>query len=184
MNGYECNRTNIFIRWKMECSIQRGGAELNGTFHLSPNENIRSIARMKNHSLFVLYNTQVNSIKSAQFYLCSVLNWRKLWGLHLSTRKSVRVNVHRAAGRTIYTRIMCALCTLAITNAHGRIIIYYVVSYPICIVYIMTRREYTASHCVTRLSCNRTKWIERKFNDRALELLMNDTWLRIIQSND
>ena len=45
----------------MECSIQRGRASLNGTFHLSPNENIRSIARMKNHSLFVLYNTQVNS---------------------------------------------------------------------------------------------------------------------------
>ena len=37
----------------MKCSIQRGEAELNGTFHLSPNENICSIARMRKHSLFV-----------------------------------------------------------------------------------------------------------------------------------
>ena len=55
--------------------------------------------------------------------LCSVINWRKLWGSYLSTRKSnpvrIRVNVRRAAGRTIYMRIRCALCTLAITNAHG-----------------------------------------------------------------
>ena len=54
----------------MKCSIQRGEAELNGTFHiqrgeaelngtflLSPNENIFSFARMKKHSLFVLYNS-------------------------------------------------------------------------------------------------------------------------------
>ena len=26
-----------------ECSIQRGGSNLNGTCHLSPNENIRSV---------------------------------------------------------------------------------------------------------------------------------------------
>ena len=32
----------------MKCSIQRGEAELNGTFHLSPHENICSIARMRN----------------------------------------------------------------------------------------------------------------------------------------
>ena len=47
MNVYECSGTNIFIRWKMKCSIQRGKAKLNGTFHLSPNENICSNARMK-----------------------------------------------------------------------------------------------------------------------------------------
>ena len=41
----------------MKCSIQRGEAELNDTFHHLPNENICSIARMRNiHSLFVLYN--------------------------------------------------------------------------------------------------------------------------------
>ena len=56
MNVYECNGTNIFMRWKMKCSIQWGEAELNGTFHLSPNENICSIAGMRKHSLFVLYN--------------------------------------------------------------------------------------------------------------------------------
>ena len=34
MNGYECNSTDIFMRLEMECSIQRGKAELNKTFHL------------------------------------------------------------------------------------------------------------------------------------------------------
>ena len=45
----------------MKCSIQRGEAELNGTFHLSPNENICSIARMRKHSLFFLYNLYKDS---------------------------------------------------------------------------------------------------------------------------
>ena len=53
---YECNDTNIFMRWKIKWSIRQDEAELNnGTFHLSPNENICSIARMRKHSLFVSY---------------------------------------------------------------------------------------------------------------------------------
>ena len=50
----------------MKCSIQRGKAELNGTlFHLSPSENSCSIAQMRKHSLFVLYNLyrDSNSLK-------------------------------------------------------------------------------------------------------------------------
>ena len=55
MNDYECNGTNIFMWWKRKCSIQRAEAELNGTFHLSPHENICSTARMKNiHYLFYI----------------------------------------------------------------------------------------------------------------------------------
>ena len=56
MNGYECDGTDIFIRWKMECSIQRGEAKLNRTFHLSPKENIMyTIARIKDiHYLFYI----------------------------------------------------------------------------------------------------------------------------------
>ena len=38
----------------MECSNQRGEAELIGTFHLSPHENILTIAR------FVLYGTKID----------------------------------------------------------------------------------------------------------------------------
>ena len=60
MNVYECNGTNIFMRWKIKCSIQWGKAQLNETFHLSPNENIFSIARMRNHS-FVLNNLYKDS---------------------------------------------------------------------------------------------------------------------------
>ena len=35
------------MKGKMECSNQQGEAELIGTFHLSPNENILTIAQMK-----------------------------------------------------------------------------------------------------------------------------------------
>ena len=45
----------------MKCSIQRGEAALNGTFHLSPNENICSTVRMRKQSLFVLYNLYKDS---------------------------------------------------------------------------------------------------------------------------
>ena len=50
MNVYECKGVNMFMSWKMEFSIQQGGAKLNGigTFHLSTNEHICTIARMKN----------------------------------------------------------------------------------------------------------------------------------------
>ena len=48
----------------MKCSIQRGYGELNSTFHLSPNENICSIARMRKHSLFAIYNLYKDSNSS------------------------------------------------------------------------------------------------------------------------
>ena len=54
MNVYECNGTNIFMRWKMKFSIQRGEAELNGTFHLSPNENICSIRPSQKKNMFLV----------------------------------------------------------------------------------------------------------------------------------
>ena len=56
MNVYKYNGKNIFMRWKMKCSIQWGKAELNETFHLSLNEKSCSTARMRKHLLFVLYN--------------------------------------------------------------------------------------------------------------------------------
>ena len=58
MNVYECNGANIFMGWKMECSIQR--AYLNGTFHLSTNEHNLHYCKSEKHSLFVLYNIQVD----------------------------------------------------------------------------------------------------------------------------
>ena len=43
----------------MECSNQRGEAKkLTETFHLSPSENILSIAQI--NSLFVLYDTKID----------------------------------------------------------------------------------------------------------------------------
>ena len=53
----------MFMSWKMECSIQRGGAELNGTFWNIPAFNEWTYSHHftnKKHSLFVLYNIQVD----------------------------------------------------------------------------------------------------------------------------
>ena len=47
MNVYECNGKNIFMCRKMECSNQRGEADWIETLHLSPNENVLAIERMK-----------------------------------------------------------------------------------------------------------------------------------------
>ncbi len=46
--SHSCNnRENIFIHWKIECSIQLCFASLNGTFHLSTHENILTTALIK-----------------------------------------------------------------------------------------------------------------------------------------
>ena len=45
----------------MKCSVRLGEAKLNGTFHLSPNLNICTIAQMRKHSLLVYNNLYNNS---------------------------------------------------------------------------------------------------------------------------
>jgi hypothetical protein len=50
MNVPSCNGKNIFIRWKMECSIQRGDSRV----HLSPHENILTIALINIHYLYTV----------------------------------------------------------------------------------------------------------------------------------
>ena len=52
MNAFNsCDGTDIFIRWEMKCSIQLGFAS-NRTFHLSPHENICTIALITIHYLY------------------------------------------------------------------------------------------------------------------------------------
>ena len=52
----------------MECSNRRGEAELIGTFHFSPHENILTIAEMK--TFIVLYvNSQLNCDKLTGCYI-------------------------------------------------------------------------------------------------------------------
>ena len=53
MFSHSCSGTNIFIWWKMKCTIQLGFASMNGTFHLSPHEN--SYHCTHKHSLFASY---------------------------------------------------------------------------------------------------------------------------------
>ena len=57
----------------MECSIQRGEAELNGTFHLSTNQNILSIAQMQNiHYLFYITPIDLCQFEEKQSPKCTL----------------------------------------------------------------------------------------------------------------
>ena len=60
MNAFHsCDGTDIFMRWKIKCSIQLGFASLDRTFNLSPHENIRTIAPITIH---FLYNIEISHI--------------------------------------------------------------------------------------------------------------------------
>ena len=54
MNVYECNGKNIFMSERWNVPFNEATAELNGTFHLSPNENILTIALINIHSFIHL----------------------------------------------------------------------------------------------------------------------------------
>ena len=56
----QCVSTDIFIEWKMECSIQRGEGNLNTIIHLSPNENICSIIPMQYIHYFSYTTSKIN----------------------------------------------------------------------------------------------------------------------------
>ena len=79
MFSHSCNGTNIFIWWKMKCIIQFGFASLNGTFHLSPHENICSIALINIH--YLQGRSQPHSPGWARLPLSSVL--LKGWSIFL-----------------------------------------------------------------------------------------------------
>ena len=51
---HSVNGTDIFMRCKMKCSIQIGFASLNRKFHLSPHENICTIALITIHYLHTI----------------------------------------------------------------------------------------------------------------------------------
>ena len=52
MFSHSCNGPNIFMGWEIKCTIQLGFASLNGTLHLSPHENICTIALINIHYLY------------------------------------------------------------------------------------------------------------------------------------
>ena len=78
MNGHECDGTDIFMRWKMVCSIQQGKVKLIRTFHLSTNENICTITWMKNiHYLFHI---------TTKWYLCHLQRFILFWSCHVRSK--------------------------------------------------------------------------------------------------
>ena len=93
MFSHSYNGTNIFIRWKMKCTIQLGFASLNGTFHLSPHENICTIALINIHYLYTVgTNYPAESCGKENinegwclFTMCprTTLNWRHTCSIHM-----------------------------------------------------------------------------------------------------
>ena len=81
MFSHSCNGTNIFIRWKMKCTIQLGFTSLNGTFHLSPHENICTIALINIHYLYNIYEKNItfksNKSDSNQVNLICLIKKKK-----------------------------------------------------------------------------------------------------------
>ena len=55
MFSHSCNGTNIFIQRKIKCTFQLGFALLNGSYHLSPHENICTIALKNIHYLYNIW---------------------------------------------------------------------------------------------------------------------------------
>ena len=89
----ESDGTDIVMRWKMECSIQRGEANLNRTFHLSLNENICTIARMKYiHNLFYITSKFYFVTKNAKLIL---IYWKMQFCLDraVSSQRSLKCTI-------------------------------------------------------------------------------------------
>ena len=65
MNVFSFMQWNkYFHKVKDECSIQLGFASLNGTFHLSPHENICTIALINIHYLYNIHSQSDTSLSS------------------------------------------------------------------------------------------------------------------------
>ena len=74
MNAFHsCDGTAIFIWLKMKCSIQLGFASLNRTFHLSPHENICTIALITIHYLYIKIYFRRNKKQKRLLLTCSTL---------------------------------------------------------------------------------------------------------------
>ena len=59
MNVYECNGTNIFMRWKMKCSIQQGENYFTTRTSNSTREVLRGRLRHAKHTLRLLHLSRV-----------------------------------------------------------------------------------------------------------------------------
>ena len=66
--------------WKMKCTIQLGFVSLNGTFHLSPNENICIIALINIH---YLYN-KIFKCAAGMHFVSNCVWYKVCWESHSS----------------------------------------------------------------------------------------------------
>ena len=68
---------------------ERWSASINGTFHLSPNENICSTARMKIHVHCFIQRLEVNSTKYA--IISPSVNTTQLWDVHVCSMHTLLI---------------------------------------------------------------------------------------------
>ena len=91
----------------MKCSIQRSK---NRTFHLSPNENICSMARMRKHYLFYMTCTKIQNFKTnlKEKLLKMTLAQAKYYSSRASNSPWDILRVHLRQAK--HTRCACCIC--------------------------------------------------------------------------
>ena len=101
MFSHSCNGTHIFIPWKMKCTIKLGFASLNGTctFHLSPHENICTIALINIHYLYTILI----------MYKSSPYNFSQTCYLGKSSESTLRATGTCRGGGHLYFRLAIIL---------------------------------------------------------------------------
>ena len=97
--SHSCNGINIFIRWKMKCTIQLGFASMNGTFHVSPQENICTIELINIHYLYICHfifyvrqDWKMRAVFSFRYFWFSV--YRKVCAPLQKLRRSWNAGMH------------------------------------------------------------------------------------------
>ena len=93
--GERWNEDEIFHSTRIEL----GFASLNGTFHLSPNENICSIARMRKHYLFYITCTKIQFLY--KFNRKNIEKWFQL-----------KQNIFQAARPTLCGKYYADACVM------------------------------------------------------------------------
>ena len=89
MFSHSCNGTNIFIRWKMKCTIQLSFAMLNGTFSLSRCEKTCSIALTNIQYLYTIVTPWLAGQCNSQNFGCLC----ELW-CHIALKYDSRVDAN------------------------------------------------------------------------------------------
>ena len=138
------------MRWKIECSIQRGEAKLSRTFHFSPNENSCTIVRMKNiHYFFYITSKNIcchlEHLINIDVLENAILFWsrlKRLWLCQVLTREDAA----SSTGAILPTSLVCdgSMLLQLLYTLRSRDTIWYLSMLIIeCYMMAASRHEYT-----------------------------------------